>query len=672
MTLLAPTNIYKHIGYATLLLLLVLSPTNADVDIESIRTAGLHLTRTASGSLESNETVTTLLGRVSSFTIKASGLETTCKGLTCKACDNFKDAACVTCSSRADTLTLSNDFVVGICVATIINNNQIVENDGEGLDCGNLEGLTVPHGRVLKPRAWSDCGNGKRYLKVGFVLTNRLVQSVYNDNLDHAKTAIVGMLEEVNLIYENQLKVRLEIGEIYSLRDPKRRPKPNCGSAWNDQKSMNSALNAFTSWARCVNQDHVGIWHLIDVQEGLYGSGLAYVGTMCHSSLNTGVSIYSHALWRTVAHEIGHNFNARHPMDGKQVAKDNAGIMGYGDAKVNNEYQFDTGNKEFICAKLRSVDGKCTALQTTHKAVCGNGIRESGEECECLSGTSCPCCENCKLPKEAECNPEELFSGCCSSQCKFESMAKTCNSGAGYCVKGSCVNTHPALKLCGANEETCRIGLTSGHGCIFNGFLSNSKSLHIAQDGAICKNSGTCKNGICKDQKKSDSITRVNVATRSPTPRQTPGYSPTPFPSAYPTRLPKSKNVLCTGHSVKTCDELPGFTYSENVEDTCAKSVGLSSQQCHMRERFHDAQAVCKSIGARLCTADEIEKTVGYNTGCELNGEYIWSSTPCGNQKHYVVRRTLSSSKMCVPDKSSNYRRKNLGVRCCADRENKC
>ena len=272
-----------HTLYTTLLLVLILLLTNADVDVDSITTAGLYLTRTGtatgSNSLESNGTVTALVGRVSDFAVKGAGVQTSCAGLLCRECDNFKDAPCVTCSSKVDTLTLSNDFVVGICGGTIINNNQIVEDDDEGgLGCGTVGGLTVAHGRVLKPKPWSDCGNGMRYLKVGFVLTNRLVQSVFNDNLAHAKTAIVGMLEEVNLIYENQLRVRLEIGEIYSLRDPKRRPKPKCGSKWNSAGSMNSALNELTDWARCVDQDHVGLWHLVDVQDGLYGSGLAYVG----------------------------------------------------------------------------------------------------------------------------------------------------------------------------------------------------------------------------------------------------------------------------------------------------------------------------------------------------------------------------------------------------------
>ena len=401
------------------------------------------------------------------------------------------------------------------------------------------------------------------------------------------------------------------------------------------------------------------------------------LGTMCDSALNTGVSIYSHALWRTVAHEIGHNFNARHPMEGKVVAKEDAGIMGYGIGKVGKEYQFDSGNKDFICAKLQSVDGKCSAMKTNHNSVCGNGIREAGEECECLSGTSCACCENCKLPKDAECNPDELFSGCCSSQCKFESMAKTCNGGDGYCVKGSCINTHPQLKLCGTNDETCRLGLSNGRGCFFTGFISNSKSLHIAQDGAICQNSGTCKGGVCKDQESdtkstSGATTRVNLATPSPT-KKSPAYSPTPFPSAFPTRQTKSRSVVCSGLSAKTCDELQGFTYTGDLQDTCGASLDLSSRmQCHKRERFHDAQAICKGIGARLCTADELDKKVGYNTGCDLNGEFVWTSTPCGNEKHVVVRRTLSTSKMCVRDYKSNHRGNNIGVRCCADRVNTC
>lgn len=626
------------------------------------------MSRTPSGGLKALTNSSAIVGTSVNATIKGLSLVTTCSGLQCRKCE-FLQENCVSCTSKTDTLTLSDDFIVGICGGLTIENNKIVDEPEKTAGCENSGGLPVPHARILKPQAWSNCGNGKRYLKVGFVLTSRLLRSIYNGNLAHARTAIVGMLEEVNLIYEPQLRVRLVIGEVYSLEDPKRNPKPKCGTGWNSASSIRSALDSFTSWAACVNQDHVGIWHLIDVQPGRYGAGEAYVGTMCRTTLNTGVSIYSSQLWRTVAHEIGHNFNARHPTVDGVVARENAGIMGYGDAKYKNEYQFDDGNKQHICSKLRSVDGDCAALKTTHSATCGNGIREAGEECECPSGTSCPCCENCKLREKAECNPSEQYPGCCSAQCKFESMAKTCDGGDGYCKRGSCINPFPILQLCGVNEETCRVGLSNGGRCIFNGFLSAGKSLHIVEDGTICKNRGTCRGGVCKDQKSTDSADEGITRTTS-------RPSPTPFPSNYPTSFPTvrkpSSQVICQ-KSRKSCEELPGFIYSGEHKEVCAKSIDLTShKECHTQIGFYDADKVCKDLGARLCTAEELTDRVAENTGCELNTKHIWSSTPCGNGRHYAVRRQRYTSKLCVPGGTSRYRSRRLGLRCCADRNISC
>lgn len=628
------------------------------------------MARTASGALVSNTHVSVLFGESVDFTLNGSSLETSCAGLLCEKCEYYEDQPCVTCSSKTDTLTLSDDFVLGICGGRTIVNNQIAEKVPAAVGCENSGGLPVPHGRVLKPKAWSNCGNGKRYLKVGFVLTNRLLSSVYKNNLAHAKTAIVGMLAEVNLIYENQLKVKLQVGEIYTLTDPQRRPKPNCATGWNSASSVRTALDKFTSWASCVNQHHVGIWHLIDQMPNRQGSGEAYIGTMCNRALNTGVSIYSHQLWRTVAHEIGHNFNARHPLVNGAVAKVNAGIMGYGDAKVNNKYQFDEGNKGHICAKLQSVDGKCMAMQTSQSATCGNGLREGNEECECPSGKSCACCKDCKLRSFAECNPSETFPGCCSKQCKFESMAKTCDGGAGYCKKGSCVNPFPTLQLCGVNEATCRVGLSRGGNCLFNGYLSNKKSLHIAEDGAICKNRGTCKNGVCRNQQPGTSSMNKTVDVIPLDSVKT----PTNKPSEKPTKKVIDTTAVCN-KSTKSCSQLPEFAYTTTRQkNVCGASKKfVAGEECVSGMNQGKAEDVCKSIGARLCTSRELTDGVGVNTGCDFNWKYVWSSTPCGQGKFYAVRKKRYTGRKCLSQsETKTSRSKVIGVRCCADRETTC
>ena len=78
-------------------------------------------------------------------------------------------------------------------------------------------------------------------------------------------------------------------------------------------------------------------------------------------------------------------------------------------------------------------------LSTT--AVCGNGLVEEGEDCDCGDVMSCqdPCCvpsgsgeQSCKFETFAECT-QDLATGsvCCDSSCRFVSAQETkvCQSG---------------------------------------------------------------------------------------------------------------------------------------------------------------------------------------------------------------------------------------------------
>ena len=95
-----------------------------------------------------------------------------------------------------------------------------------------------------------------------------------------------------------------------------------------------------------------------DVSE-IPGHGVAYVGSLCKRPYNVGSNAYDSAMWRTVAHELGHNFNALHP---KNYLESSSGIMGYTDGKIGGEYMFDEGNRQRMCSKIASTLSNCDAV----------------------------------------------------------------------------------------------------------------------------------------------------------------------------------------------------------------------------------------------------------------------------------------------------------------------
>ena len=62
--------------------------------------------------------------------------------------------------------------------------------------------------------------------------------------------------------------------------------------------------------------------------------------------------------------------------------------------------------------------------------VCGNGLKEKGEECDCGTGTECKnaCCDwsTCKLRAHAQCAEGE----CCSATCKLKAKGALCRDRA--------------------------------------------------------------------------------------------------------------------------------------------------------------------------------------------------------------------------------------------------
>ena len=110
------------------------------------------------------------------------------------------------------------------------------------------------------------------------------------------------------------------------------------------------------------------------------------------------------------------------------------GIMDYGPGTKDGIYQFNTQfRKAEVCGEINS-NINCEYFGS-YAPVCGNGIVEQGEACECPSGTNCNCCKQCQLPTGAQCGEGEC---CDTNTCKFKDVTTSCAAQSKVCSAGSC------------------------------------------------------------------------------------------------------------------------------------------------------------------------------------------------------------------------------------------
>jgi hypothetical protein len=145
---------------------------------------------------------------------------------------------------------------------------------------------------------------------------------------------------------------------------------------------------------------------------------------------------------------------------------------------INSFSPCSVGN---ICSAIgrNSVKSGCLTnnrnVNTISGSQCGNGIVESGEDCDCGGKEGCgdnPCCNptTCKFNTNAVCDPAN--EECCTSQCAFASNGTVCRGSTGIC---------DPQEVCTGSSPVCPVDVT-------------------APDGTQCGASGaglTCASGQC-------------------------------------------------------------------------------------------------------------------------------------------------------------------------------
>jgi len=175
--------------------------------------------------------------------------------------------------------------------------------------------------------------------------------------VDIAKARWEEHLTKTSFIYEKQMHIRLQLGDVKVAQAAG--PKwalthcPNDG--WDGIMGHLKGLEA------AIKADEVNLqasWHTWVNCYGEYGvMGLGYMNTLCKKSdgYNSGSDkFHSPASWTTFAHELGHNFGGKHTFEEGQGKT--GGVMDYGDGKLRGVYQFHTRyRKTEMCKHLQDT-----------------------------------------------------------------------------------------------------------------------------------------------------------------------------------------------------------------------------------------------------------------------------------------------------------------------------
>ncbi|XP_001945603.2 disintegrin and metalloproteinase domain-containing protein 10 [Acyrthosiphon pisum] len=238
-------------------------------------------------------------------------------------------------------------------------------------------------------------------------------------------------------------------------------------------------------------------------KNGHYRGSLKSLNTGIVTLLNYGKHVPSAVSHVTLAHEIGHNFGSPHDPEICTPGGDDGNYIMFaratsGDKKNNNRFSpcSLSAINPVLNVKARSTRGCFTEPQTS---ICGNGVVEPGEECDCGWEEDCKdaCCfpqrrysppeePPCRLTAKSVCSPSQ--GPCCTNDCNLK-IGELCRNDNGcrdasYCngMTPTCPASinKPNKTVC--NEEfVCYMGECTGSICLAYG-LESCQCLPTPQD----------------------------------------------------------------------------------------------------------------------------------------------------------------------------------------------
>ncbi|CAO3571993.1 unnamed protein product [Mortierella alpina] len=344
-------------------------------------------------------------------------------------------------------------------------------------------------------------------------------------------------------IYESTFNVALGVIKLNIMSDSCP-TTPVEGEKWNQDCSatytIDQRLSDFSFWRGQDGRanDGAGLWHLMTKCNSGSTVGVAWTNVICNTETNsqntggqlqytsgTGVSSVTPNEWMVVAHEIGHGFGARHDCDssscsvgGRDCCPLSSTVCDAGARYIMNPSEqvatraFSPCSINSICTAIQSR-GKCLQppgsrqTQSSQENICGNGLKETGEDCDCGSPEECakdPCCDGttCKFKAGAVC--DDMNDDCCLN-CQLRSAGYVCRQAISECdiqevCSGTSATCPPDVKV---PDQTSCTGNSSISGLQCANGVCTSRDLQCQQQqrpgiNKACSASNSC-DLICND-----------------------------------------------------------------------------------------------------------------------------------------------------------------------------
>lgn len=326
------------------------------------------------------------------------------------------------------------------------------------------------------------CPTTRKVALVGVAADCTYIQS-FNRDKNQTQQNIIEQINAASELFESTFQISLGLANVV-VAEPDCPASPQQSTPWNqdcsDSVDIQARLNLFSQW-RGQQKDTYSHWTLLSTCRTDAAVGLAWLGQACvqGSQQNSGsttetvaganVVIKTSTEWQVIAHETGHTYGAVHDCtsrscgDANTVNSQQCCPLSNGQCDAGEQFimnpstaqgitKFSPCSIGNICSALlrNSVESNCLTnnrgITTIGEPVCGNGIVEAGEDCDCGGSSQCgsnACCDasTCKFKNNAVC--DDSNEDCCKD-CQFASATTVCRASQGPCdPQETCNGTSP-------------------------------------------------------------------------------------------------------------------------------------------------------------------------------------------------------------------------------------
>lgn len=325
------------------------------------------------------------------------------------------------------------------------------------------------------------------------------------DGEEDLRRHVIGLVNQASEVYETTFNISLGIANL-TIIDSECPSSTQDSAPWNvpcgNGVDISDRLNRFSEW-RGRFEDNNAYWTLLTTCASDSAVGLAWRRQLCRRGASpagqnnetvaaTNVVVKKSSEWQIFAHETGHTFGAFHDCTSRECPTDSARQqccpLSTSNCDADGEFLMNPSTSDShnrfspcsignICTTLRlDTEVDCLTdnrnVDTIMGSQCGNGIVESGEDCDCGGEDGCgenSCCDGstCEFRGDAVCDPSN--EDCCTDSCQFAGRGSVCRPSSSDCDP----------------EETCP------------GDAARCPTDEHADDGEDCGDGLECAGGQC-------------------------------------------------------------------------------------------------------------------------------------------------------------------------------